>query len=328
MLADLPVPGPWSPPDAFDDLTVIRLIGTGGMGSVYRALDRTTGELVAVKFLTPRTPDRSARPRFEREIWALQQVRHPNVLAIHRRGVVHDRPYLVSELIAGPRLDEVARPAPWAAALYVGQGAARALAAIHAAGVIHRDLKPSNLMLTATREVKLIDFGLARLARDAADPAGAAADPGCDVTQVGHIVGTPRYLSPEVWTGDTATVASDIHALGMVLYELLVGRLPFARLEGNAIAHAMRDHDLPPVGSRVQWVPEALTTLVDRMVARDPAARPASAADVVAVLDELDAAHPGLVELASTVALRRRGRAARQPATGSMTLSRVLAQAS
>jgi eukaryotic-like serine/threonine-protein kinase len=317
--------GPWSPPSCFDDLELLRVLGAGGMGSVYRAIDRRTGDIVAVKFSTPQVPDRTARCRFEREIWALRRIHHPNVLAFHRSGTVEDRPYLVSDLIGGPRVDELATGS-WVAALHVGQGAARALAAAHAAGVLHRDVKPANLMLTVSRDVTLIDFGLARPVTPAAPREGACdAAPGYEVTQVGSIVGTPHYLSPEVWTGDAPSVASDVHALGMVMYELIAGRVPFADLRGEDIAHAMRDHDLPLLARRYHHVPVALVALVDRMVARDPAARPVSADVVAAELDAIEDTHRDTVAHQAPFALRRRGRAARRTAPFSevVTLSRV-----
>jgi serine/threonine protein kinase len=179
----------WRPPPSFDEYRILELIGRGGMGEVYSAEDTILERQVAVKVISGIDPDPASRERFIQEARAAARLQHPNVLSVYRVGELEGRPYLISELIRGKTLAEVERPMPWERALELGVGLARGLSAAHRRGVLHRDIKPSNAILTDEGEVKLLDFGLAKLL-DAASPPSAAPVPRSP--QAG--VGAPRSL--------------------------------------------------------------------------------------------------------------------------------------
>lgn len=166
----------WEPPPSFEEYRLLRPLGNGAMGQVHLTHDTLLDRLVAVKFLSSVAPDESQRERFRTEARAVARLQHPNIVAVHRIGEVQGRPYLVSELIRGNSLDKLQWPVPWEKALGLGIGLARGLAAAHRKGVLHRDIKPANAMLSEEGEVKLLDFGLAKLL-DAAEGTGAAPRP-------------------------------------------------------------------------------------------------------------------------------------------------------
>ncbi|MGK3971534.1 protein kinase [Sorangium sp. So ce118] len=167
----------WSPPSTFDGYRLLRLIGRGGMGSIYLAHDSLLDRPVAVKFIASVRPDALARQRFLVEARALARLSHPNVVAVHRVGEVDDRPYLVAEFIRGRSLADLDKPVGWKRALSLGLGLARGLGAAHRHGVLHRDIKPQNAMLGEAGELKLIDFGLAKVIEEPAAALAAAPPP-------------------------------------------------------------------------------------------------------------------------------------------------------
>lgn len=313
---------PWAPPSTFDDYRVIRPLGRGGMGQVYLAHDEVLDRPVALKFVAADTPDPRTIERLRVEARAIARLQHPNVVAVFRIGEVRGRPYIAYEFVEGEPLELLPKPAPWQAALRVALGLARGLAAAHRRGVLHRDIKPANVMLDAAGEVKLLDFGLAKLVdqpgaarRDAgpraAPSAPAAPAPRRDMSSVttaipgaldafavvatvnltdgGMMMGTPLYLAPELWAGTAATPQSDIYALGLVLYELCAGRLPHAELDVHAIASWVTARALPPLRTICPEIPEMLADVIDRCVQRAPEARFASAEEVQAALEETEA---------------------------------------
>ncbi len=268
---------PWSLPSRFDDFEIVGPLRAGGMGVVFEARDLRGDRPAAIKVMSVPEAMNHARDRFALEILTLTGVRHPNVVEAYRAGVVDGRPYLAQELLIGDRLDEVSRPMPWRHVLAIGRGLARAVAAVHARGVIHRDIKPSNVMLVGGRDVKLFDFGLAvfadRRATDTPAPAPRLAEGSNDrLTALGGIAGTPAYLAPELWVGGAPSPRSDAYALGLVLYELLAGEIPFRDLARDELERAIADEDLPPIAARAE-VPAAIGALIDRCVERDPARR-------------------------------------------------------
>ena len=198
------------------------LIGRGGMGEIYRAVDEVLGRDVAVKLLAERfAGEAEVRERFTREaLTAARLSGEPNVVTIFDVGEHHGRPFIVMEHLAGGSLEDVLRregAQPPGRALAWLEEAGRALDAAHAAGIVHRDVKPANLLLDGAGNVNVADFGIASAA-------------GLDsFTRPGTVLGTAGYLSPEQASGERATPASDRYALGVVAYELLCGERPFAR---------------------------------------------------------------------------------------------------
>jgi serine/threonine protein kinase len=275
----------WSPPSQFDGFEVMRPLGSGGMGVVYLAHDHRLDRDVALKIATRDDTRARTSDRFLIEVRALSRIRHPNVVSIYSAGKVSARPYLAQELLAGQRLDQIPRRAPWTRVLAWGRGLARAVSAVHAAGVIHRDIKPGNVMIVDDRRVVLFDFGLAWLV-DASDTPEEIR-----LTAPGSVVGTPAYVAPELWFGGDPDILSDVYAVGLSLYEMLVGELPHAHLDRVALKEEVCRRELPSVASQRPDVPQVLATLVDRCVARDPVSRVRSAAAIRTTLDELAKEH-------------------------------------
>jgi eukaryotic-like serine/threonine-protein kinase len=249
----------------------VERIGQGGMGDIVRTEDTALGRVVAVKLLAERyAADPSIRARFTREALAAARVSAaPNTVTIFDVGEWADRPYIVMEYLPGGSIaDRLQREGaqPPGRALEWLEGAARALDAAHRQGVVHRDVKPANLLLDDQSQVKVADFGL--------DP----------LTQVGTVLGTVGYLSPEQARGERAEPASDRYALGVVAFELLTGRRPFERESPTAEAAAHVNETLPPVASINPELPRELDRVLGRALAKDPAARYESCGELVAEL--------------------------------------------
>src|SRR5580704_5594374 len=211
-------------------------LGGGGMGVVYRAHDTRLARPVALKFLPEAyAQDARALDRFQREARTASALNHPSICTIYDIDEYQGRPFLIMELIEGQTLRALANQRPPLAALakLIGQ-AAKALAVAHAASIVHRDIKPENIMVRADGYVKVLDFGLARRL-----PTGPAAIPSGRLTEPGVLLGTVRYMSPEQARGEPAGSASDIFALGIVLYELTVGQHPFPAESHVGTLHAI-----------------------------------------------------------------------------------------
>jgi hypothetical protein len=284
---------PPAPIGQLDEYRVVELLGHGGMGTVYRAHDTLLDREVALKLIA-RTDSEQARQRFLLEARAVARIRHPNVVTVHRVGIASlagAQPYIVYDLVRGHTLGELRRPSPWPRVLELGTGIARGLAAAHACGVLHRDLKPANLMIDERDEVVLVDFGLAKL--DGIDlfetphAVGSKTVTEAPATVTGVALGTPRYMAPESWRGMPATQQTDLYSLGLVLYELIAGRLPFADAPMTELARRVCDEDPPPLREVAPWVPRGFASIIDRCIARDPAQRPASAAAFGIELEDL-----------------------------------------
>lgn len=297
---------------------LVTRIATGGMGEVWRAEDTVLDREVAVKVLKQEyADDPTFRARFAAEARHAAALVHPNVASVFDFGELLDddgsatrRPFLVMELIPGQPLSALLRggePMPPERAAEVVAQAADAIGAAHAIGIVHRDVKPANLLVTPDGTVKITDFGIARAGDSAA------------ITQTGQIIGTPHYISPEQAEGQPATPASDIYALGVVLYECLAGERPFNRDTAIQVALAHLREEPPPLGVTV---PARLRAIVDKALAKDPAERFASATDMAAALR--GGAAPGLglaaaapVAAGSTQVLERP--VAPQPGSGPAT---------
>ncbi len=265
----------WLPPDAFDEFRLVRELGRGAMGVVYLAEDSWLERQVAVKFIAAPQPDVRARSPFLNEARAIARLQHPNVVTLFRVGEVDSHPYLVSEFLQGQNLSDLSRPLPWRRALRLGLGLARGLAAAHRQGVLHRDIKPSNVFLTSAGEVKLLDFGLAELAEP-----GAASGPQASRS----LAGTPRYMAPELFRGESSSPRSDLYSLGLVLYELCIGKLP-PRSFGRASSPG--SEPLPSLVELVPGVDPEFASLIERCLRVDPGERFASAETLREALERL-----------------------------------------
>jgi eukaryotic-like serine/threonine-protein kinase len=250
-------------------------LAAGGMGAVWVADDDVLGRQVAVKVLGEAlADDRRAALRLRREARAAARLAHPAIARVLDLGEEDGRPYLVMELLHGESLAaRLARAGPLAPAeaVRVVAAAADALDLAHRAGIVHRDVKPGNVFLTGDGEVKLLDFGIARAADETALTGG-------------DLLGTAAYLAPERVLGHDATPASDVYAVGVLLYELLAGRPPFAGDSGTALAMAQVHAQPLPLGTAAPSVPPALAAACERALAKDPADRPPSAAALAALL--------------------------------------------
>jgi uncharacterized membrane protein YgcG len=251
------------------------LLAVGGMGAVWAAEDAVLGREVAVKVLGEAlAADRRAALRLQREARAAGRLEHPGIARVLDLGEDAGRPYLVMELLHGESLAaRLARAGPLAPAeaVRVVAAAADALEVAHRAGIVHRDVKPGNVYLTGGGDVKLLDFGIASAANEAALTGG-------------DLLGTAAYLAPERVLGHDATPAADVYALGVLLYELLAGRPPFVGDTGTALAMAHLHARPAPLGAVAPRVPPALAAACERALAKDPAARPPSAAALAALL--------------------------------------------
>lgn len=261
---------------------LINRIGSGGMGTVWVARDRVLDRRVAVKILHPHLAgDPAVRARFSREATTISRLRHPGIVALY--DIIVDPPALVLELIEGRDLAAVLAahgPLDPPTAVAVARAAAAALDVAHRRGVVHRDVCPANILVSDDGRVVLADFGIARLLDDRTGLTGDA------------VVGTAAYLAPEQVTGAGVGPAADVWALGAVLFEMLTGRPPFRGPTPVATATARIGAAAPPVTRWAPATPADLVELVGRMLAPDPADRPADGGAVRVALDALEPLGP------------------------------------
>ena len=259
---------------------IVRSLGGGGMAEVYLAHDELLDRDVAVKVLRSQyASDKEFVERFRREAKSAASLTHPNIVSIHDRGETEDGTYyILMEYVPGGTLKEhVLRKGPLApdTAIDVATQVAEALKAAHEKGVIHRDIKPQNILLTNSGEVKVADFGIARATSAAA------------LTQTGHVLGSVHYMSPEQAMGTYVDARSDLYSLGVVLYEILTGEQPFkAEVPmGVAMKHANeRPRSPKEVDPRV---PEGISAVTAKLLAKNPADRYPSAAEVIKELERV-----------------------------------------
>ncbi|MDX1579842.1 MAG: serine/threonine-protein kinase, partial [Gemmatimonadota bacterium] len=261
---------------------VVERLGGGGMGVVYRAEDTRLGRDVALKFLPPElTRDEAARERFTLEARAASALDHASICTIHDIDETADgQLFIAMAFYAGETLKaRLARgPLEPGKAIDIARQIAAGLERAHESGIVHRDIKPANLMLTERGEVKILDFGIAKLAGEAS------------LTRTGTTLGTLAYMAPEQVEGGEISPATDLWGLGAVLYEMLTGMEPFpGKRESERVASILAVDPEPPRARR-EGIPEALEALVLDLLRKDPGERPADAGEVVARLEAL--AHP------------------------------------
>src|SRR5271154_4732669 len=270
---------------------IVAPIGAGGMGEVYRAKDTRLGRDVAIKVL----PEGFARDadrlrRFEQEARAVAALNHPNILAIHDIGEFNDAPFLVSELLEGHSLREELNSGalPTRRAVEDASQIAQGLAAAHDKGIVHRDLKPENVFVTKDGRLKILDFGLAKLAKlQAAADENATLDATPQDTSPGVVLGTVGYMSPEQVKGEAADARSDIFALGTILYEMLSGERAFRRDTSAETMTAILKEDPADLSLTGKPISPALERIVRRCLEKKPLQRFQSARDLAFNLEGL-----------------------------------------
>ena len=278
-------PGGESPPDStVSHYRILGLVGRGGMGVVYRALDQHTGTEVALKLLAAGRARGVDGERFRREARAAAALDHPNIAKVLEIGEHQGHPFLAMPLYKGEtlkkrldRAEEIA-PMPLAEIVSIAAQLASALETAHSAGIVHRDLKPANLMLTRGGRLKLLDFGLAFW------------EGSSRLTDTGGAVGTLAFMAPEQLRGEEVDARADLWSFGAVLYEMLAGRPPFVKGHNESLQDLMQrilEGEPPPLAEERSDTPAILARIVHRCLQKDPAARFASAGEIV---DELRSA--------------------------------------
>ena len=295
---------------------ILATLGVGGMGVVYKARDTRLDRLAAIKILKNATADEDCRRRFSQEAKAASALNHPGIVTIYDVARHGDVDFIAMEYVQGKTIEElIAQKAlPLRGALDYAIQAARALAKAHTAGIIHRDLKPSNIMVTADGLVKILDFGVAKLAgppeidavAHAADVTRTVAPTDAALTNEGRVVGTIAYMSPEQASGEKIDARSDIFSFGSVLYEMVTGRRAFAASSSVATAGAVVHQEPTPISEISASVPHELERIITRCLRKDPARRFQHLDDVAVELEEvrLEAG----TRTAGALATRRRGK--------------------
>jgi eukaryotic-like serine/threonine-protein kinase len=291
-----------------------RRLGSGGMAMVYLAHDRLLDRDVAVKVLSePYASDPAFVERFRREASAAAGLNHPNIVAVYDRGEADGSYYIVMEYLAGPTLKDVVRrrgPLEPGEAVDATLGILAALAAAHKRGVVHRDVKPQNVMVNEDGRVKVADFGIAR----------AGGDSG--MTEAGSIIGTAQYLSPEQARGDEVTAASDCYSVGIVLYEMLTGRVPFDGDRSVAVAMKQVSEPPPPPRELRPDIPPDLEAVVLKALRKRPSERYRTAEEFTGDLREIRRRLAGVEATAPLLADTGETRLMEQPTAATVAAPR------
>ena len=280
---------------------ILEKLGVGGQGEVYKAVDTKLGRSVVIKILPPELTAKEANlKRFEREARLASSLDHPNICTIFDMDEVNGLHFIAMQYVEGRNVRQLVngRPLELKSALLIAIQVADALAAAHARGIIHRDIKSGNVMVTGTGQVKVLDFGLAKLLdEDAAQTQGIHQT---ELTEVGVPYGTPTHAAPEQARGDRVDSRADIFSTGVLLYELLTGTWPFRGKTSIDVRHAvLHDQPKPLSEARPGYVPPRLQQILDRALAKEPRDRYQKIAelrdDLKAVLHEVSAADAQLV---------------------------------
>jgi serine/threonine protein kinase/tetratricopeptide (TPR) repeat protein len=267
---------------------ILAALGAGGMGEVYRACDTRLDREIALKVLPAEVaaePDRLAR--FEREAKSVAALNHPNIVVLHSIEEAAGVRFLTMELVDGEPLDRlvVAGGQPLTRVLDVAIAIADALAAAHAKGIVHRDLKPANVVVTRDGRVKVLDFGLAKLANAPAADAARTVTAGAPISSLGQVVGTVPYMSPEQLRGEPVDARSDLFSLGILVYELASGRRPFGGTTTADVTSAILRDPPPPLSSLRADLPPDVAKTIERCLEKDVERRARTAKDVRAELE-------------------------------------------
>jgi eukaryotic-like serine/threonine-protein kinase len=262
--------------------TIAEQLGIGGSGVVYRAIDRELGEVVAIKTVRPDVlaVDTTALDRLKSEIRLARRISHRNVVRTHDLGEAGGMYFITMEYVTGTSLRELidrGAPLPVPAVVAIGKQLCRALEVAHENGVIHRDIKPQNMMVQPDGTLKVMDFGVARLAQR-----------GSQLTSAGLVVGTPAYMAPEQLLDDAVDARADLYAAGVVLYECLTGGRPVEAPSPAALLGALLTSTPRPPREVNPEVPAALSDIVMRALARNANARPATAEEMYELLAALE----------------------------------------
>lgn len=285
---------------------ILKLIGKGGMGEVYLARDRILNRNVALKLLPfYYTQNDDRLRRFQREAQAASAQNHPNIITIYELGSVNDRQFIATEFIEGDTLRQhiIGRgPLPPAEALDIALQTTAALAAAHKAGIVHRDIKPENIMLRPDGYVKVLDFGLAKLAErpdPLAPPVSGSVGP--DISS-GILMGTIRYMSPEQASGSAVDARTDIFSLGVVFYEMIAGRPPFRDDDAGRLVSSILNDDPPMLAEQSPLVPPDLAPVIEKTLRKDPADRYQDADSLLTDLRKIKRVLDGETKLAAGAA--------------------------
>ncbi|CAN5564494.1 hypothetical protein BH11PLA2_BH11PLA2_04960 [soil metagenome] len=284
LISSIPLGPPLKPSDlgSLGPYRIIRLIGRGGMGMVFLGVDPKLRRKVALKVMLPKFLAKpAARDRFFREARALAAVKNDHIVTIYQVDDANGTPYLALEYLLGSTLEEFIRGGhelSMAQRVHIAREVATGLAAAHDNNVIHRDIKPENIWLEAPDgRVKLIDFGLARIPVQSSN-----------VTAEGTVMGTPAYMSPEQAKGHESDARSDLFSLGAVIYRLIAGRIPFKGETPFATVLALSNDPHVPLMIENPQTSQALSLLVDRLLAKTPDGRPSSAKEVAKELKRIE----------------------------------------
>jgi Tol biopolymer transport system component len=307
---------------------IVRALGSGGMGEVYAAEDTKLHRIVALKILPAATasdPERLAR--FQREAQAIAALNHPNVVTIYSVEEAAGTHFLTMELVEGKTLAELIPPHGFMLAefLKITVPLTDAVSAAHAQGVVHRDLKPSNVMIGPGGRVKVLDFGLAKLRQETLGGVNLTALSTDRLTAPHHVFGTPAYMSPEQAEGRSVDHRTDVFSLGIMLYEMVTGRRPFAGDSPLSVLSSILKDTPAPVGQVRPDLPADLDRILRRCLAKDPARRYQTAIDLKTELEDLESAVTA-ARLAdapastSSIAVPRRPRAGRYWRAAALTI--------
>ena len=262
---------------------ILALLGSGGMGQVYRARDIQLGRIVAIKFLSEESENEDRVKRFFTEAKAASALNHPNILTVYGLGEFNDKPFIATEFVEGQTLRNLIEQGrlPLNRALDVTLQTLAGLSKAHTIGIVHRDLKPENIMISHDGFVKILDFGLAKLIKqDSMETTASLPVMDSSVTKTGMIIGTAAYMSPEQARGQTADLRSDLFSLGIVLYEMLTGINPFRRATAvDTISAILRDAP-PSLVSTIKVNMPGLSELLEKTLEKEAAKRFSSAKEM------------------------------------------------